>query len=55
MTLPGTPNVQGGDEIGLVKDGYMKWDDSKTGGFTDDETFSYPANHMAVDSVLVSG
>jgi len=52
MTLPGTPNVQGGDEIGLVKDGYMKWDDSKTGGFTDDETFSYPANHMAVDSVL---
>ena len=32
----------------------MKWDDSKTGGFTEQEGFEFPVSHMNIDSVLVS-
>ena len=54
LTLPGTPHVRYGDEIGLVPGGFMKWDDSKTGGFTEQEGFEFPVSHMNIDSVLVS-
>ena len=54
LTLPGTPNVIYGDEIGLDGNprGYMVWDDSATGGFTTNETWANPSPTDA-KSVLV--
>lgn len=58
LTMPGTPNVIYGDEIGLpgisYRDrGYMMWDDSHSGGFTSSTSFTKPVKESRVDSVLV--
>ncbi|XP_067929999.1 amino acid transporter heavy chain SLC3A2-like [Watersipora subatra] len=54
LTIPGTPNILYGDEIGFTGSsrGYMLWDDTKTGGFTSNDTWSYPPLSNNQHSVL---
>lgn len=57
LTMPGTPSLIYGDEIGLTglvnERGYMLWDDTALHGFTENSTFQLPADQSAGSSVLV--
>jgi len=53
LTIPGTPIVASGTEIGLAAGGFMIWNDTKASGFTNKVNWTMPSSQVMVDSVLV--